>query len=211
MKIGCISDTHGLHRSVTVPDCDLLIHAGDFMASGKNFTEIVDFNNWLNHQPIENIVCIAGNHDRSFEAAPGLAHGMLNTPVYLENSGVIIGGLKFWGSPVTPEFCNWAFNVERGEAIRRYWDLIPDDLDVLITHGPPYGVLDQLYGKGEHLGCEELLKAVEAKRPRLHVFGHIHSGHGVAHNEHTRFVNASLLDERYNVRYEPIVEVLDPR
>jgi Icc-related predicted phosphoesterase len=79
----------------------------------------------------------------------------------------------------------------------RYWDLIPDSLDVLITHGPPFGILDQTAPGEMHLGCKELLMAVEMKRPRVHLFGHIHGGAGTFESKATRFVNAAYLDERY--------------
>ena len=212
MRLVVLSDTHGQHDKITdVPKGDILIHAGDFMNSGTDLLEIISFNRWLGEQPFRHRVVCAGNHDKYFESDPGAARALLTNAHYLENSEITIEGIRLWGSPYTPEFFHWAFMYPRGTAATRYWDSIPEHLDVLITHGPPHGILDQIYGKGEHLGCEELLKAVEAKRPRLHVFGHIHSGHGVAHNEHTRFVNASLLDERYNVRYTPIVEVMEPK
>ena len=103
-------------------------------------------------------------------------------------------GLKFWGSPVQPEFNNWAFNVARGAAIRRCWQMIPEGTDVLVTDGPPFGVLDQSHPSTAHLGCEELAKAVEQIRPQLIVFGHIHGGHGRMNANGTRFVNASVVD-----------------
>jgi hypothetical protein len=102
-----------------------------------------------------------------------------------------------WGSPYTPEFLNWAFMYPRGSSANRYWDQIPHGLDVLITHGPPFGILDQTAPGEQHLGCEELLKAVEEKKPRVHLFGYIHGGAGLFENEATRFVNAAYLNERY--------------
>jgi hypothetical protein len=114
----------------------------------------------------------------------------------LENSGVTIDNIRFWGSPYSPEFLDWAFMYHRGSGAR-YWDLIPLDLDVLITHGPPFGILDQIAPGEMHLGCEELLKAVEEKKPRVHLFGHIHGGAGTFENEVTRFANAAHLNERY--------------
>jgi len=202
-----------------VPPCDLLIYAGDFMFLGSKFQEIVSFNEWLRKQPAKDIIVIAGNHDRLVETNRDSALGLLTRPIYLENSGVTIDGVAIWGSPVQPEFCNWAFNVARGTAIKQYWDLIPDGTDILITHGPPYGVLDQSTPNGPHLGCEELLKAVEAKKPKLHVFGHIHGGHGmwlheetvgsgdglVRVNRSTTFINAAFCDESYRPSHQPTI------
>jgi Icc-related predicted phosphoesterase len=91
---------------------------------------------------------------------------------------------------------NWAFTYPRG-AGARYWVQIPYGLDVLITHGPPFGILDQIEPGGAYLGCEELLKVVKEKKPKLHIFGHIHGGAGTFDNGTTRFVNAAFLNERY--------------
>ena len=139
IRIVCISDTHGQHAKLGVPDGDVLIHAGDFMAFGDTPKEIIDFNQWLGGQPHRHKIVIAGNHDWMFERHPGAAKELLGNAIYLENSGTELAGLKIWGSPVQPEFNNWAFNVARGAAIRRYWEMIPDSTDVLVTHGPPYG------------------------------------------------------------------------
>jgi len=188
------------------------------MYSGKKTKEVTDFNEWMKDQPARHKVCIAGNHDLLFESSRELALSCLTEPIYLQDSGVIIDGVRFWGSPVQPEFCEWAFNVQRGAAIKHYWDLIPDGTDILITHGPPFGILDQANRRGEHLGCEELLKAVEAKKPKIHVFGHIHGGYGVwlhekgvvangsiGKAEGTIFINASFVDESYQAKNKPIV------
>ncbi len=121
VRIVCISDTHGQHAKLSVPVGDVLIHAGDFMTYGDTPKEIVDFNHWLGKQSHRFKVVIAGNHDLMFERHPGAAEELLSNAIYLENSGTELLGLKFWGSPVQPEFNNWAFNVARGAAIRRYW------------------------------------------------------------------------------------------
>ena len=209
IRIVCISDTHGQHSKLGVPDGDVLIHAGDFMAFGDTPREIVDFNQWLGGQPHRHKIVIAGNHDLMFERHPGAARELLGNAIYLENSGTEVTGLKIWGSPVQPEFNNWAFNVARGAAIRRYWKMIPENTDVLVTHGPPFGVLDKSHPTAAHLGCEELAKAVKQIRPRLHVFGHIHGGRGESTSNETRFVNASVVNEAYRLVYEPQVVEID--
>lgn len=208
LRIVCISDTHGHHSKVSVPDGDLLIHAGDFMAFGTKLKEIIQFNQWLGTLPHQHKIVIAGNHDVMFERHSATARELLNNAIYLENSGTEIAGLKIWGSPVQPEFNNWAFNVARGAAIRRYWEMIPLDTDILVTHGPPFGVLDQSDSSSDHLGCEELAVVVEKIKPRLHIFGHIHGGHGDEIHSGTRFINASVVNEEYWPVYEPhIVEI----
>ena len=208
LRIVCISDTHGQHTKLSVPDGDVLVHAGDFMAFGDRPKEVVDLNQWLGEQPHRHKVVIAGNHDLMFERHPGPARELLGNAIYLENSGAKVAGLTIWGSPVQPEFNNWAFNVARGAAIRRYWKMIPANTDVLVTHGPPFGVLDKAHPSSAHLGCEELAKAVEQIKPRLHVFGHIHGGHGWSSGKDTQFVNASVVNEAYRLVHEPqVVEI----
>ena len=205
IRIVCISDTHGQHAKLSVPDGDVLIHAGDFMKFGDRPKEIVDFNHWLGKLVHRFKVVIAGNHDVMFERHPGAARELLDNAIYLENSGMELAGLKIWGSPVQPEFNNWAFNVARGTAILRYWKMIPANTDVLVTHGPPFGVLDQSHPSTAHLGCEELAKAVEGLKPRLHVFGHIHGGHGSSVRDGTQSVNASVVNEAYRLVYKPVI------
>ena len=198
MRLIVISDTHGLHHRIDgLPAGDVLVHAGDFMNSGYDVQDILSFNRWLGDQPFKHRLVCGGNHDRYFEAAPHQARALLNNATYLENSGVMIDNVTFWGSPYTPAFLNWAFMYSRGTSAQRYWNLIPYNLDVLITHGPPFGILDQTAPGEAHLGCEELLDAVEEKKPRVHLFGHIHGGAGTFQNDTTRFVNAAYLNERY--------------
>jgi Icc-related predicted phosphoesterase len=209
IRIVCVSDTHGQHAKLSVPDGDMLIHAGDFMAFGDTPKEVIAFNQWLSKQPHRHKVVIAGNHDLMFERHPGAAKELLTNAIYLENSGTELEGLRIWGSPVQPEFNNWAFNVARGAAIRRYWKMIPDNTDVLVTHGPPFGMLDKSHPSTAHLGCEELAKTVEQIKPRLHVFGHIHGGHGSSRGNETRFVNASVVNEAYRLVYEQQVVEID--
>jgi Icc-related predicted phosphoesterase len=164
---------------------------------------------------IHGVVCIAGNHDWLFERNQKAAIEALGPGItYLENSGVEIEGLKIWGSPVQPPFMNWAFNVPRGPEIRKYWDKIPVGTDILITHGPPKGILDQSNAalNTEHCGCEELLLALHRVKPPIHVFGHIHGGYGLQDVRHGRdryeatfCHNVSVVDEAYRVVNKPVV------
>jgi Icc-related predicted phosphoesterase len=169
VRIVCLSDTHGLHRRLTLPQADILIHSGDFMVHGRSTDEIDDFNAWLGSLPHKHKIVIAGNHDLLFEVRPTEARARIINAVYLEDTGVTLEGLNFWGSPVTPVFGDWAFAADRGAAIRRHWDKIPDDTDVLVTHGPPFGTLDKPDILAPHFGCQELTKAVIRTKPRLHV------------------------------------------
>lgn len=205
MQIVAISDTHGKYRDLKIPDGDILIHAGDVTRGGKK-EQVIDFIAWFAEQRHAHKIFVAGNHDFFFEEAypEEISNLIPNEIIYLSDSGVEINGIKFWGSPITPWFNNWAFNRERGTEIKQHWDLIPKDTDVLITHGPPFGILDEtVYGK--RTGCEELLLRVYQVKPKYHIFGHIHEEYGNVTKAETTFVNASVLDDWYEMKNKPIV------
>lgn len=206
-KIVCLSDTHNSNNQITVPDGDILIHAGDATITGT-LEEIVLFNKWFANLPHKYKIFIAGNHDWLFETNNRFARSLLDKSItYLQDSFALIEGLKFYGSPWQPRFYDWAFNLTRGAEIAQKWKRIPDDIDILITHGPPNGILDEVRRKFfvEHTGCEELRKKVEEIRPKLHVFGHIHCGYGQIEKFGVKFINASTCDEGYIPTQPPIV------
>ena len=203
MRIVCISDTHSLHDDVEVPDGDVLLHAGDFTRRGA-LEDVAAFDAWLAHLPHPHKIVVAGNHDFCFEDGPARARAHLTCATYLEDSGVQIGEHFVWGSPWQPRFFDWAFNLDRGEALARKWALIPDHTDILVTHGPPHGRLDTTV-RGEDVGCEALAARVDVVRPALHVFGHIHEAYGVARTDATTFVNASVCTLRYAPTNAPFV------
>jgi predicted phosphohydrolase len=178
LRLVCIGDTHGFHRRLTLPPGDILIHSGDFMVNGSSTEEIDDFNAWLGTLPFRYKLVICGNHDRLFDHNPKLARKHLTQATYLQDSGVTLEGLNFWGSPVNSVGGDWAFSRERMVKIRKHWDRIPDDTDVLITHEAPYGTLDKTHILAKHMGCQYLTGALLRIKPRLHVFGHIHGGYG---------------------------------
>ncbi len=203
MRIVAISDTHSLHQQVTIPDGDLLIHAGDFTRRGRE-REIRRFNAWLETLPHPHKIVVAGNHDFMFEREPERAQAMLTAATYLRDSGCTIDGVRLWGSPWQPEFFDWAFNLPRGPALAEKWALIPDDTDVLITHGPPHQVLDETFA-GLAVGCEDLVDALERVRPKVHIFGHIHEGYGRRDLGRTTFLNASICTLGYEATNAPLV------
>lgn len=233
-RIVCISDTHLAHlppTSIVVPDGDILIHAGDATYNGTR-DEIQQFAKWFGQLPHKHKVFIPGNHDWGFQTAPAAAIELLPPcHVFLGEAGgtVEIEGLKFWGSPWQPEFCNWAFNVPRGPLLAKHWATIPDDIDVLVTHSPPMGFLDRVWRAAtvpgspkaklrryrEHVGCADMWVAVQRVRPKLHVFGHIHCDPGVIRHTYksldkklranTTFVNAAVCDDRYLPVNRPVV------
>ncbi len=203
LRVVAISDTHGYHEKLKVPDGDLLIHAGDIAGRGE-WRELSDFNIWLGALPHRHKVVIAGNHDFWFERFPGKARAMLSNATYLQDEAVEIEGRLLYGSPWQPEFGDWAFNLPRGEQLARVWQKIPESTDILVTHGPPAGILD-LTVNGDLCGCADLRQRIAEVRPRLHVFGHIHEAYGRIEQDGTTYVNASSVNFRYKPVNEPVV------
>jgi len=210
-RIVCVSDTHNCTDEIAVPDGDILIHAGDATITGT-VEEVKRFNRWFAGLPHSHKIFVAGNHDWLFEKDNELARRLLDPNIiYLQDSSIAVDGLKIYGSPWQPRFFDWAFNLNRGYELAEKWAMIPDDIDILITHGPPNGILDLVPRKGwdENTGCEELRKRVEHIAAfgglKLHIFGHIHCGYGVHDEFGVKFVNASICDEEYHPSQPPIV------
>lgn len=205
MKIVAAADTHGLHGSMQVPEGDVFIHAGDFSCV-NTLEEVELFAAWLADLPHKYKIVIAGNHELFLESgSAGLAVAALQKAsiLYLEDTAVCIDGVKFFGSPWTPAFQNWAFMLPRGEVLRKKWQEIPEGTDVLVTHGPPAGIFDHAHNLD--LGCRELLAAVKRVRPRLHIFGHIHEQYGVQSRWGITFANASICDHANRINRDPLV------
>jgi Icc-related predicted phosphoesterase len=208
MRIVCIADTHELHREVELPAGDMLIHAGDFTLMGKRRSQIRDFNKWLGEQPHRYKIVIPGNHEFVLEE-PQERQTVTNATL-LVDSGIEIEGLRIWGSPVTPLY-GGAFAILKAEDRKRHWSRVPQRTDILITHGPPLGILDQPAGTEHQDGCPELLEAVLRVKPRLHVFGHVHGVHGMTARNDTIFVNAALFQEAGRLDTPPILLDLNRR
>jgi Icc-related predicted phosphoesterase len=208
MRLVCMADTHMFHADfkgeTAVPDGDVLVHAGDMGRAGDE-DELTEVAAWLASLPHRHKIVVAGNHDFLFEQEPDKARALFSAArgfTYLEDSACTIEGVTFYGSPWTPVFYDWAFMLPPGEKLAEKWALIPPHgVDVLITHGPPHGVLDDArrYRDGDgtpdkpprHVGCEALRDRVAVVKPRVHVFGHIHNNGGVVEQHGTRFVNCT--------------------
>lgn len=202
-KLTVVSDLHGDYYLLDLKPADILIICGDIGI--WNQADLWQFDRWLEKQLFEYKVCIGGNHDKFlFECGPKSVQKQLTNAIYLENSGCEIRGLKIWGSPITPTFLNWYFMAERDE-IKKYWDQISIFSDIIITHGPPNGILDYAVFSKQHVGCEALLERIKFIKPRYHVFGHIHyEGGKIYKTEHTTFINASLMNENYQLVNKPV-------
>ena len=226
MIIDCISDLHGSFPELE--GGDLLIIAGD-LTSNNSSRAWKNFFDWFKEQNYRKKICIGGNHDRFLSQCinshetrelwleTGLDEDLKpnNSMEYLCDNGTEFEGLKIWGSPWTPTFCDWYFMLPRGPEIKAKWDLIPEDTDILITHGPPWGIRDNINNNSfrgkDPLGCADLRNAVKRVKPKLHVFGHIHGGYGMCEEiwgpelkYSTIFVNASHMDEDYEPVNKPI-------
>jgi predicted phosphodiesterase len=206
MRIVCISDTHGLHDTIEVPPCDLLLHSGDMSRSGSAH-QITEFCQWFATRPAKYRVLIAGNHDFLFQKNSARAAEILaEFPIiYLQDSGTVIEDLHIWGSPWQPWFFDWAFNLRTEAELASVWAKIPESTNILLTHGPPYGIMDRVVD-GRRVGCKALLeRCLTLPDLRLHVFGHIHEGYGQVREGALHFVNAASVDVRYRPVNSPVV------
>lgn len=201
MRIVLISDTHNKHDEVILPDGDILIHSGDATIMGTS-PEIHDFSLWWNKLDFKYKIFVPGNHDWGWFVRRTLSDSLIRS---VQDELIEIEGLRIYGSPWTPRYGEWAFMMNRGADIKRYWDQIPGDLDVLITHGPPHGILDE-QRDGLNVGCRDLKNKVVASKPRLHTFGHIHEGYGLINDLNgVIYANASICGPTYRPRNSPHV------
>lgn len=206
-----ISDTHNQLHKLKLPGGDILFHAGDLCGKGSENEMDVELQKLADLKKLyTHIVFCAGNHDWYAQLHPEEMRAKATELglIYLQDKEVTINGVRVYGSPWQPEFCNWAFNLPRGAALKEKWDMIPNGIDVLLTHSPPFGICDKLdeWGSapGTHVGCEELLVAVKRIRPQFHLFGHIHCEYGTTREEGIIFMNGSTCTERYKPKNPPI-------
>lgn len=224
MKIACISDTHNDGLALSgFPEADVLVHAGD--ATTRGTVEQVKFfakelskhlKDSRYHAGYQAIIFSPGNHDWLFEKEEQLARQIMTDHgiITLINEEFTYNGVKFWGSPVTPPFCNWAFNWKNDKRLH-LWESIPEDVDVVITHGPPKFILDEVVRYGledgiEHTGCPYLRQRLMKIKPQLHVFGHIHEGFGKCVKDGITYINAALMNESYRPNNYVQVEEITP-
>ena len=194
-----------------MPDADVLVHAGDITSNGEMST-IKDFADWMSGLPYKHKLCVAGNRDWNFSNHNKIESLELFEKAgitYLQDSSVIIDDLKFYGNPHTPFFYAWAFNLQRGKDIAMEWAKIPSDVSVLISHGPPFGILDEVprgFGQFENAGCKDLLDRItQLKNLKFSCHGHLHESRGTLTKNGIQFVNASICNGRYEPINEPIL------
>lgn len=213
-----ISDTHAAHKVweetnkdlLKYEEYDLIIHSGDISHIGR-LDEVFNFLEWYHSLPVENKILILGNHEKGIEYRIDEIRDIIKDDfpsiTFLHHESVCIKGFNIFGSPYTPYFHGWAFNVTRSD-LEYYWEEIPNDTDILVTHGPPLGIADYVKHSRQHVGCQHLLNRVLEIKPMLHQFGHIHEEYGIRtlqDNGNTRFVNASsVLYDFVNQKYKTI-------
>lgn len=206
MKIWMISDTHGLHKQLQVPKgIDIVIHGGDstnYYHLIDNQVEFHDFKNWFMNLPIKNKILIAGNHDAWATKLYNVEDLKSQDIIYLEHEVAVVEGLTIFGSPYTPTFGNWYFNKDRGK-IARYWEILGTNIDILVTHGPPKGILDLTENRDyslEQCGDSALYKKIMEIKPKFHIFGHIHDfkgcrNAGMLKRDGITFINAAVVED----------------
>lgn len=202
IKCIAIADTHGTSlNEIKIPNGDIIIHAGDMLGDGS-IEGLVFFAREYGKLPHKYKICIAGNHDLCLESNPGLCRNILKESgiIYLQDELIEIEGIKIYGTPWTPIFRDWAF-MKDSEGLKRAYGAIPSEVDILITHGPAFGFLDQAYEHGSHLGSQELLNELLGIKYRWHIAGHVHGHYG----RRGKNINCSLLNEQYDLVNKPIV------
>jgi len=202
-----ISDTHQKWNKLVIPDCDLLISAGDYSFRGE-LNVVKTFHEWLDKQPSKHVVSVQGNHEvivqKDFQQAKLIATEACPRVHFVEHEALEIDGIKMFFSAYTPFFNNWAYNLYDWEdQLGAKWAQIPEDTVVLGTHGPPYNILDIVYEVDgvtpiEKVGSITLSDRIkELKQLKLHCFGHIHCSAGEAYHNGVKYINASICDEMY--------------
>ncbi len=200
-QIVFLSDTHCLHDDVDVPGGDILVHAGDGLNSGSE-ADFWRFSRWFNDLPHEHKIFVPGNHDGFFQTNLSLCRTAMPGTHILVDESITIEGIKFYGSPWTPTFFDWYW-MQDEEDLPPYWDNIPDNTDILVTHGPPADILD-LSAELHSCGSPSLLAALHRVKPKIHVFGHIHEGYGEYEDDDTLFLNVSICTRSYKPTNDPI-------
>ena len=221
-RFACLADTHGsfnLIKPEWIFPSDFLLIAGDITNYGQQ-SQVEACVNWALDFPTQHRIIIAGNHDLSLdkERYESFTRKPENTDIdetrklldtsgitYLNHQAITIDGIHFFGSPYSMEFGQWAFPI-LSDQCDHFWDDVPLNTDVFLTHGPPYGILDLSQYSQQKTGCPSLLNKINQIKPKLSVFGHLHEAYGYFKTKDTLFINCSLMNMKYQM-VNPIVYV----
>lgn len=206
-RIVALGDSHGQHKRIKMPPGDILVHCGDFSNHGDQ-QNLLNFNQWLGELDYPIKLVTPGNHDGFTQRDLLLSKALFTNATLLIDESIEVKGYKFYFSPWTPEFLNWSWMKPRDQ-MNQVWDKVPEDIDVLVTHGPPKDILDVVpRPSGFHAGCEKLYEQVTSRiRPAIHIFGHLHGGHGYHRHGETDYYNVSCLDDNYNMYPNPVTVI----
>ncbi len=216
MKVAVIADMHG-NLNFKVSEAELLLIAGDICPAYHDFLASVDmqadwlnceFRNWLKEQPVKNVVICPGNHDWIFEKDISKVPDLGKDTHYLIDKSIKILGLKIYGTPWQLPFCSWAFNL-REEGLKLCWEDIPEDIDILLCHSPPYKIMDTEGRNYSHIGSKSLSNRIIDIKPKVVAFGHNHNNYGIVKKGGIKYINASLVNESYEMVREPIIIEMD--
>jgi len=204
MRLVVISDTHSGHEALGALSGDVLIHCGDGLNAFEPASdELQKLDEWFGRQSFAAILYVGGNHDFKIQRRAAEGEAVFQHATYVEDRTFTISGVRFYGSPWIPELADWAY-YRSAPDLQERWSAIPDDVDVLITHTPPHGILDR-NSRGKHCGCPALASRVSVVRPRLHCFGHVHAGAGSCLLDGTTYANASSVDSQYRIARPPFL------
>lgn len=205
MRIVVTSDTHGKHDNLPELSGDVLIHCGDFCDGFKPDASDLDrIEDWFGRQRFRHILCTGGNHDFVAQERDLDSEPLFQNATYLVDSGVEIEGIRFYGAPWIPTLQSWAYYLPDDE-LRAKWELIPDETDILITHTPPWHMLDSPRNPAIHCGCSHLAARIAELDLKLHCFGHNHASYGREELNGTIFLNASAVDLDFEISNPPFV------
>lgn len=204
MKITIISDTHNQHEGLGTLDGDVLIHCGDMLdLFDRNENDLRKVDEWFGEQQFDLILCTGGNHDLLLEEMVLSGVEPFDNAIFLQDRHYTHKGIVFYGAPWTPKLLGHAF-YQSDSGLLEKWSIIPDIVDVLITHTPPLDILD-VSSRGKSLGCPYLAAAVERVVPKVHCYGHVHFSSGQVQSEQTLFVNASSVNSDLQLARQPYV------
>lgn len=212
MKVVCISDTHTMHDEITIPECDMLIHAGDFSYYGRWNKEVEPFVEWFGAQPAKHKILIAGNHEMNLKYAMSSMEAKCKELgiEFLRNDHTIKAQRMIFGSPYSVKFGNWAYGLP-DDNLQDIWDMINPLTEIIVVHGPPYEIMDKTINGNRHCGSKTLADHIKTlPNVKLVVFGHIHEAKGIFIKDGITYVNASICGfPRYDELSQPIVLELE--
>ena len=209
-RVTVISDTHCRHAEIDLPAGDLLIHCGDmFELFGETTPQLASIDKWFGRQKFKRILYTGGNHDRELEVELARRPQPLKNAYFLQDEAVEFQGLTIYGAPWIPNLPRHAFAKKRPGLIEA-WAKIPPNVDILVTHTPPFGILDAS-SRGQSLGCTALSDELPRISPRIHCFGHVHAAAGQTTIGETAFINASSIESGTARLRPPISFTLSPQ